>query len=60
MNGKFSKGYSRLAKSYMALGNYDRALEAYDKATQVAPTDTDLLRDSKVCKIVSRSTTSVC
>ena len=52
LNGKFSKGYSRLAKSYLALGNFNRAYESYEKAMEVAPTDKDLLAESKRCKLV--------
>ena len=52
MNGKFSKGYARLAKSYTALGDYERALEAHEKASQAAPTDTELIKEQKTCRVV--------
>jgi tetratricopeptide (TPR) repeat protein len=52
LNGKFSKGYARLAKSYLALGNYQRARESYEKAMEVAPTDKQLVEDSKRCNVV--------
>jgi len=52
LNGKFSKGYARLAKSYLGLGDYERAHELYEKAMEVAPTDKQLLEDSKRCSVV--------
>lgn len=55
LNGKFSKGYARLAKSYLALGNYERARELYEKAMEVAPTDKQLVAESKQCAVVRRS-----
>ncbi len=54
LNGKFSKGYARLAKSYLALGEYLRALEAYEKAVEVAPTDKELDTDYKICKVLKK------
>ena len=52
LNGKYSKAYGRLAKSYMALGDYDRSIEAYVKATEVSPTDAELMKEYKLCKMV--------
>ena len=53
LNGKFSKAYPRFAKSYLSLGEYDRAIESYEKAVQAAPTDTELIKDEKICRVVS-------
>ena len=36
----------------MALGEYDRAAETFVKAMEVAPTDADLLNESKLCRMV--------
>lgn len=52
LNGKFSKGYARLARSYLALGNYQRAHESYEKAMEVTPTDKELVEESKRSKVV--------
>ena len=51
-NPEYSKAYPRLAKSYLALGDLERALEAYKKATDVAPTDRELLTEFNQCKQV--------
>ena len=55
-NGKFSKAYGRLAKSYMALGDLSRALENYEKAVEAAPTDREVLDEQKECKQVHADT----
>jgi tetratricopeptide (TPR) repeat protein len=53
LNSKYVKGYGRLAKSYMALGNYQRAIEAFEKAIECAPADLDLQKEQKTCKLVN-------
>lgn len=52
LNGKFSKGYSRMAKSYMAIGKYTRALEAYKKALEVTPGSQELIGEEATCRTV--------
>ena len=36
----------------MALGDYNRSIEAYVKATEVSPTDSELMKEFKLCKMV--------
>lgn len=55
LNGNFSKGYNRMAKSYTAIGKYTRALEAYKKALEVAPGNQELVSEEANCRAVTQS-----
>lgn len=36
----------------MAIGNYNKASEAYEKALDCAPTDIEIIKENKLCKLV--------